>query len=181
MKMNKKAQATAMLFTLITISLVLVMVIAAFLFFFNSVDSALSGNQFAGQVNMSEANENTIGKMNDAFLNSSDLIGIFFLFGVVLAIMINGFLTRNSTPKLFFMIDFIIIIFAYILAVYVSNAYESILTAIPFTNLIASNLNNTSRFVLFLPIITVVTGFIAMILTYAGIPRTRAEAEVAGF
>lgn len=179
--MNRKGQATTMLFTLLAISLVLVLVISSFLFFFGAVDNALSGNQFAGQVNMSEANENTIGAMNDAFLSSADLIGIFFLFGVVLAIMINGFLTRDSTPKLFFMIDFIIIIFAYILSIYISNAYESILAAIPFTSLIASNLGNSSRFILFLPTITVVTGFIAMLLTYAGIPRTRAEAEVAGF
>ena len=179
--MNKKGQGTIMLFTLIVVSLVLVILISAFLFFFDAINTSLAGNQFAGQVNMSEASENTIGKINDAFLSSSDLIGIFFLFGVVLAIMINGFLTRNSTPKLFFMIDFLIIIFAYILAVYVANAYEEILLAIPFTNLIAANLNNSSRFILFLPIITVVTGFTTMILTYAGIPRTRSEAEVAGF
>ena len=86
-----------------------------------------------------------------------------------------------STPKLFFMIDFIIIFFSYILAVYISNSYEIVLALLPFQDLIVANINTSSRFVLFLPIITVVTGFITMIVTYAGIPRTKNETEVAGF
>ncbi len=179
--MNKKGQTTIPLFTLIVVALVFIIILGAFLYFFGIVTDSLSGDLIAGQVNVSNASANTVGQINDAFLSSADLIGIFFLFGVVFAIVINGFLTRNSTVKLMFMIDFLLIIFAYILAVYISNSYESILPLLPFKNLIASNLGKTSRFVLLLPIITIVTGFITMILTYAGIPRASEEAQVPGF
>lgn len=179
--MNKKGQTVVPVFTLIVVTLVFVIILGSFLYFFGIVTDSLSGNLIAGQVNLSNASANTIGKINDAFLSSSDLIGIFFLFGLILAIIINGFLTRNSTPKLMFMIDFLLIIFAYILAVYISNSYETILVLLPFKNLIASNLGKTSRFLLLLPVITIVTGFITMILTYAGIPRVSEEAQVPGF
>lgn len=181
MKMNHKGQSTIQLFTLIVISLVLVLVIGTYLFFFGFLNAAFQGDLNGGQVNLTEASDDTFGKINSGLINSADLIGIFFLFGVVFSIIITGFLTRNQTPKLMFMVDFLVLIFAYILAVYISNAYETILQTLPFTDLIAANLGNTSRFVLFLPTITVVTGFITIILTYAGIPRRRDELEVAGF
>ena len=179
--MNKRGQTTIPLFTLIAISLVVVILFGAFLYFFGIVDTSLSGDIQAGQVKLSEESSKTIGKINATFLSTADLMGIFLLFGLVFAIIINGFMNRNSTLKLMFMIDFILIIIAYILAVYVSNSYETLLPLLPFKNLIAANMNTTSNFVLLLPIITIVTGFITMILTYSGIPRTREEAEVAGF
>lgn len=179
--MNKKAQTTVPLLNLILVSLVFVLILGAFMLFFGEINDAFQGDLSAGQVNLTEASDDTIGKINEAYIDTADLLGIFFLFGLVFAIMINGFLTRNSTPKLFFMIDFIIILFAYILAVYISNAYESILQALPFVDLISTNLGNTSQFVLLLPVITAVVGFLTMILTYAGIPRTKTELEVAGF
>ena len=146
MKINKRGQTSVPLFTLITIALVLVIILGSFLYFYGIVDSSLAGNLQAGQVNLSEESTKTIGKINTGFLDSADLIGIFFLFGVVIAIMLNGYMMRNSTIKLMFMIDFMIIIFAYILAVYVSNSYETLLPFLPFKNLIASNLENTSNF-----------------------------------
>lgn len=178
---NKKGQTTIPLFTLIVTGFIFIIILGSFLYFFGIVNDSFSGDISAGSVNVTNSSANTIGKLNSAFLGTGDLIGIFFLFGVVFAIIINGFLTRNSTIKLMFMIDFLLIIFAYILAVYISNSYENILVFLPFSNLIATNLNNTSRFVLFLPVITVVVGFITMIVTYAGIPRTSEEAQVAGF
>lgn len=181
MKMNNRGQTTVPLFTLIIVSFVLVLVLGAYLFFFQIVDASFGGNLIAGQVNVTNESDNTIGQINDAFLSSADLIGIFFLFGVVFSIIINGFLMRNSTTKLMFMMDFIIIIFAYILATYISNAYETVLVLLPFTDLIISNANNTSRFVLLLPVITVVVGFITMMLTYSAIPRVSDEAQVPGF
>ena len=179
--MNNKGQTTILLPTLIVVSFMFVILLGTFAFFFQSIDDALSGNIQAGQVNVTNATDQTIGRISDSFLSSADLIGIFFLFGVVFSILISGFMMRNSTKKLFFMVDFIMVLFSYILAVYISNSYESILSSIPFADIINANINNTSRFVLFLPVITVITGFITMILTYSGIPRTKDESEVAGF
>lgn len=179
--MNKKAQTTVSLPMLIVVSFVFVIILGSFALFFTTVDEALQGDIVAGQVNASAASADTIGKISDSFLDAADLLGIFFLFGVVFSIIIAGYFARNTTSKMFFMIDFIIILFSYILATYIANSYETILLLLPFRDLIVTNLGNTSRFVLFLPVITVVTGFITMILTYGGIPSSRNEVEVAGF
>lgn len=178
---NKRAQVTVPLFNLIMVTFVFVLILATFIFFFTTIDSAFQGNIIAGQVNLTEASDDTVGKVSDGFISSADIMGIFFLFGVILSIILSGFMMRNKTSKLFFMIDFIIIVFAYILAVYVSNAYETVLLSLPFADLLATNLGNSSQFLLALPIITAVTGFITMIVTYAGIPSTRNQAEVPGF
>lgn len=179
--MNNKGQTTAQLLVMIPTAFIFILILGSFLLFFAEVDEALQGNLVAGQVNLTNASDNTIGAVRAGYFNGADLIGIFFLFGVIISIMINGFMMRNQTSKMFFMIDFLLIIFAYILAVYVSNSYETVLAALPFLDLINTNLSRTSQFTLLLPQITVVVGFITMILTYAGIPRARNEAEVPGF
>ena len=172
--MNKKGQFVLKdLFTFLVVSLLIVIIIIFMLYVFVQVDTALSGNIMAGQVNLSNESANTIGKITTAFLSNADLIGILFLFGLVLAIMLNGFLTREMNPTVFFVIDFIILIFAYILAVYISNSYETLLLFLPFKDLIITNMPQSSRFLLLLPKITLITGAITLIITYAGIPRTK--------
>jgi len=179
--MIKKAQTTVPIFTLITVAFVFAIILGTFAYFFGIVNSSFDNNLIAGQVNVTNASAQTVGLINNAFLDSADLLGIFFLFGVVFSILIAGFMMRDSTSKLFFMIDFFLIIFGYILAVYVSNSYETVLAVLPFSDLIIANVGNTSKFVLLLPQITVVTGFITMILTYSGIPKLKSGPEVAGF
>ena len=167
------------LFIFLVIALVIVIIVASFLYIYVQVDTALSGNIIAGQVNLSNASSQTIGKINTALLNNADIIGILFLFGLVIAIMLNGFLTREMNPSVFFVIDFIILIFAYILSVYISNSYETLLLLLPFKDLVVANMPQSSRFLLLLPKITLITGAITLIITYAGIPRTKEE-EVVG-
>ena len=179
--LTKRAQVTVPLFTFILIAFTFVIILGTFLFFFSTINAAFQGNLVAGAVNMTDASDLTIGQINSAYINSADLLGIFFLFGVIISIIFAGFLVREETPKLFFMVDFILVIFAYILAAYISNAYETILASLPFQSLIASDLNTTSRIILFLPPLTVITGLITMAVTYAGIPKRREELDVGGF
>ncbi len=166
---------------MIVVSLVFILVLGTMLYAFGIIDLNISGqNIIANDINISNLSANTVGQINTAFLDNADLIGLMFLFGMVLAMMINGFLIRNQNPALFFIIDFLIMIFAYILAVYISNSYETVLNAIPFNDVLIDNLGNSNRFMLLLPQITVITGMITMILTYSGIPKSQEEA-VAGF
>jgi len=131
-------------------------------------------------VNISNYSHLTIGQVNEAFLNTADLIGVLFLLGMILALFIGAWITREEGLGIFFMVDFIILLFSYFLAVYVSNNYGTILPLLPFTDLIASNMANTSRVMFVLPMLTAVIGFLMMVVAYAGIPRTREE-EVGGF
>ena len=183
MKINKDKRGIIgiELFEFIVTAFIIIIIIATLLFAFGIIDTELSGgNIVVGGSNISNDSTNTVGKINTAFLNTADLIGILFLFGMVIAIILTGFLTRERHPAVLFIVDIIILIFAYILAVYISNSYETILGVLPFTDLIASNLGNSSRFLLLLPKITLITGALTFIVTYAGIPKTREE-DVAGF
>lgn len=178
---NKKGFALEGIFEIIVVSLVFVLILGVFLYAFGIIDTSITGeNLVVGNTNVSNASANTIGKINTGFLDNADLIGILFLFGLILAMVINGFMTREENPPLFFIIDLLLIIFAYILAVYISNSYETILNVLPFNDVLIANMGNTNRFMLLLPKITVIAGVITMIVTYAGIPKSREEA-VAGF
>lgn len=181
MKFNRKGIALLDSFVVIAMSLVFMLMLGTMLYVFGVItDELVGGNFIGGQVNISNASLNTVGQINTAFLAQADLIGIFFLFGMIIAMIINGYFNRNSTHRLLFMIDFILLVFGYILAVYISNSWVTILAALPFVDIITANLNTSSRFMLLLPEITLVAGALTMIATYAGIPRSQ-QAEVAGF
>lgn len=178
---NKKGIVLEDTFTFIIMSFVFIIILGTFIYIFGVIDTSLSGgNIMAGQVNFSNESANTIGKLNTGLINAGDLIGILFLFGMVIGMILSGYVNRNSTPAIFFIVDFLIMIFAYIMAVYISNSYETILGILPFADIFISNLGNSSRFLLLLPKITLVATAITLIVTYAGIPRTKEE-EVAGF
>jgi len=179
---DKQGQALVGLITFSAIALIFVLLVATFLYVFGVVDSSFTSPEIVTNngVNISNYSELTVGKVNTAFLNSADLIGVLFIFGVIFALLISGYMMREVTMPLFFIIDFILLLFAYILAVYIANGYETIYLALPFKDLIISNLGNTSKIMLLLPKIVLVAGAITMILTYSGIPKSQEE-QVAGF
>ena len=94
--------------------------------------------------------------------------------------VITAFLTREKTIGIFLFFEIIIIVIAYIVATYIANMYELILTKLPFKDIFIDYLNSSSYFVLHLPLYTVIIGALIIIIAYAGIPKTREE-EVAGF
>ncbi len=181
MMKNKKGIVLVEIFTFLAIAFVFVLILGSFLYIYGTINTALTGTDIsAGQVNLTNESINTIGQINTGLLNSADLIGLLFLFGMVIAMIVNGFINRDRNPKVFFVIDFLIMLFAYILAVYISNAFETVLNALPFQSLLIENMGGSVRFMLLLPKITLITGALTLILTYAGIPKTKEE-EVAGF
>ncbi len=164
------------------ISFVVVLVLGTFLYSYNAITTSFttSGVTEVGQVNLTEATDNTIGRINTSMLNHANVIAIVFLFAMVIAMFLMAYITRDTNPAIFFAIDIFIIIFAYILAVYISNSYETVLGSIPFSSIFTTNLNYATSFLLALPKITVITGVITMIIAYSAIPKTKEE-EVAGY
>jgi len=177
---NRGISEIVRLFTLLVIALALVLIVGSYLYFFSFIDLAFQGDLQADAVNLTNSSDVTFGQVHDAFFSSADYIVIFFLFGEIILIMFAGFINRENTPKIFFMVDFLIILFVYILAVYISNAYETILLTLPYSDVFLSNLPMSSEVLLLLPYISVIVGFVTMILTYSGIPRRREELEVPG-
>lgn len=177
---NKKAQVTSQIFVMIILAFFFMIILGAFMYIFGIVDGALAGDINAGSVNLSNASAQTVGQINLGLLNSADLIGTMFIGGLILMVMLMGYMTREKTIKIFFFLEFFVVILSYIIAVYISNEWESLLTILPFSDLLIANAPVASGLMLFLPRIAVAVGFVTIILAYGGIPRTREE-EVVGF
>ena len=174
---NKKGQTTVGLLVFPILILIFILMTGTWLYVFGIVDDSL-GNQnivLSDNVNLSNISDDTLGQINTAFLNGADLIAIFFIFGYVISLFVVAYLTRGSTPLVFFAIDFLVILFAYILAVYISNSFGSILTSLPYASTIIANMSVSSTIMLNLPRIIIITGAIVMLISYAGIPRAKEE------
>ncbi len=180
MKSNRAQIQTGQLFLFIIVGFAFLILIGVFLYSFNIITTSLAGVESAGQVNFSNATANTLGQLNTGLLNNGGLIALFLLFGQVIAMIFVAYLTRESNPSVFFIFEILILIFAYILATYISNTYELVIASVPFESIFTNNLNFATTFMLRLPLIVVVVGVIMMIVAYAGIPKTKEE-EVAGF
>lgn len=173
--------ATADLFEFIVVGFIMIVVIGLFAYAFNLITDAVGQDVLVGQVNLSNATDLTIGKINDAILDKLNLIGMMILFGMILGMVVNAYFNRSKYPKLFFVLDIIILILAYIISTYVSNAYEIIITTDPFQSIFQTNLSSASTFLLRLPIYSVIIGIIIMIISYSDIPRSvRDELYMAG-
>ena len=159
----------------------MILFIGVALYVHNTVTSELlSVTTPVGSENLSNITANTIGKINTAFLNQANLMGVLLLLGMVGGMIFGAYLSRGRSPMIFLVVDIILMIFAYVIATYLANAYETILISLPFKSIFVENLNQASTFVLKLPLIVVITGVLIMIVSYSGIPKAREE-EVAGF
>ncbi len=178
---NKKGSVRIAMILFIVMSFIGVILLGVFVFAFNTITiSLLDQNVMVGAVNLSNATSDTLGQLNNGINNNANFIGAAFLFGMVIGLILAGYLTRKQNPAIFFVIDFVLIIFFYILATYMANAYETTLNAIPFASTFTETLPLASSFLLNLPLITIITGALVMLVSYAAIPGTKEE-EVAGF
>ncbi len=179
--MNKKGIATTNLFLFIVLAFIIIILLGVFMYAYNVITmSLLTTDVDVGAVNLSEATGDTMGQINTAMLSQGNVIAIIFLFAMAFALIFVEYFTRDKQPSIFIVIDILVILFAYILAVYISNAYERILTSVPFSSIFISNLSMATSFLLRLPKITLIIGAIIMIVSYAAIPKTKEE-EVAGY
>lgn len=174
---NKKGVATKNLFLFIILSFLVIIILGLFLYAYNVITISLLTTNVggAGAVNLTEATENTIGKINTAMLTHANVIAIIFLFAMAFALIFAAYLTRDESPAIFFVVDLLIIIFAYILAIYIANAYEGVLVSLPFQSIFVENLSMASSFLLALPRITLIIGALIMIVSYAAIPKVKEE------
>lgn len=178
---NKKGSVRMGMIFLIVFSFVAVILLGIFVYAFNTITiSLLDKSVMVGAVNLTNATSDTLGQLNNGINNNANLIGAAFLFGMVIGLIAAAYFTRKQNPALFFAIDIILIIFFYILSTYIANAYETTLNVIPFASTFTDTLPLASGFLLNLPLITIITGAIVMLVSYAAIPQTQEE-EVAGF
>jgi len=178
---NKKGSSVGILFFIIIASVTIIIVGGVLVYGLNQIVLGLtSTNSMVGAVNLTTATQQTLGQINTALINNANLYGVILIFGMFLGMMIGGFVIRDKFPKILFVFDIFILIFAYIIAVYLSNAYETAITSIPFSSIYTGTMPTASAFVLKLPFISLIAGAITIILSYSAIPRNKEE-QIAGY
>ena len=156
-----------------------IIILAILGFVFNSMYSGLNQDVMAGQVNMSNATEQTFGTFNTAFNNNLDLFGLFLIFGMIGGLLMASFLMRGKWDKLLIVVDLILMIAVYITAVLISNTYETLLNAsVGVISQFEGSMPKSSNFLLHLPRYVVVIGAVSMILFYSGIPKRESEQSI---
>lgn len=180
-KINKKGLSTIGIFPFIFYFFFIAIFLGITILIFNSVSEGLDHDVYIGQVNLAEINNQTFRQFEIALTDKADMLGIVLLLGMCLMLFMNAFLTGRNYPKLFMIIDIFIIIFAFILAVYISQIYETFINSTDIlTDIYINNIPNASKFILNLPLIVSTLGVIIMILTYSQMNRKEREANVLG-
>lgn len=174
-----KRGITFNIFYIIIMAVVGVILLGVFGFIFNSMYNGLNQDVMLGQVNLSNVTESTYGEFNTAYNNNLDLFGLFLIFGMIGGLFMASFLMRGKWDKLLIVVDLIMMIAVYIIAVVLSNYYETLLVASSgVISQFEGSMPKTSNFLLHLPRYVIIIGAVSMILFYSAIPKREGEREI---
>jgi len=179
---NKKAISNIGIMVLIFAAFLIVIIMGIFALIFYNVDNYLSSlNINVGAANLTDINDNTLGKISNGFLDSVDMISYVLIFSLILFMFVNAYFSRDKYPKLMIIIDILLLVFYYVVAVYISNAYYMFINSSSFLNVYPDYLPKASRLVMNLPLIVGIVGAIMMILTYSKLPKDEYESTISDF
>lgn len=149
---------------------------------FNLTTTNLSRDIDIGGTNLQDVVDDTLGQINAGLLNSADFIGYTLIFGMVLTMFLGAYYFRGQFPKVMMVVDILILVFAYILAVYITNTYELLINSTTQLSVYIDTLPKSSGFILKLPTFVSIIGVVMIILSYSGFPKTNeGEASVGEF
>lgn len=163
--MNKKG-AFVDLFLFMIIAFIILIVSAVFIYLGNRANTqlheTLDGKMF-GDVNGTEIVSQTVGKTAQTY-HALYWISILLMVGMILSIFIGSYMV--TTRPVFFIPYFIIMIIAIIVAVVMSNAYETVIAdptlAETFAGFIGANF-----IMAYLPIWITIIGFTGAIIMFS--------------
>ena len=170
---NKKGQMTIWMFLLIIGVFIFAILIFIGGLTIIKIDESLDQDIQIGQVNLQDVNDDTFGIYSDTFVNSADWWGISVIFGMVLGLFLSSFILRGRLPKWAVVLDIFIILAAFLVSLYISSAYSTLLEALaaagePFLETVTPK---TSMFIVNLPVFTVIIGVVMMMLFHASFPK----------
>lgn len=177
-KKNKKALATMDIMWFLFFAFLFVIFLGVAVFSFNLITTSLSIDAQLGQVNLEDVTDATLGQINTGFLNNADFMAAGVIFGMILAMMGNAYFFGRKYHRLWIIVDIVILVFAYILAVYLANAYEILINASTQFSVYLDHLPKISSFLLNLNRWVAVIGGIIMLLTYVNFLRGKDELQV---
>ncbi len=136
---------------------------------FHSIDLEI-GNQ-----NFTQVYDDTLGQGIDSFLAMADYMGISILLGMLILIIITSYIF-SSKKRLWILIEFVILIVSFIIAVTLQRAYDTIInSSTVLLDVYSNQLTTTSTFILNFPSIIVITWAISVIVAYGALPKPKRE------
>ncbi len=183
MAMNKTGKLNAlMIFVLIFLGVLAIIIMGIFVYGGNLVEQTFhSIDVVIGDQNFTEVYDDTLGKGINAFLNGADEYGLGLLLGMIILMVILSF-TFSENQKTWIVLEFVILIVAFIFAVMIQNTYNIIInSSTTFLDIYSVDLIKSSKFILNLPIIVPIVWAFIVILTYGISKRPRRTGEGIGF
>lgn len=164
--MKKKGQLFD-IFVILVVMFVTFLFFAGFLYGYNLLTAQVTSVQTDSSiVNITSAAQSTFGQINTG-LQSLKWISLVIVISMIISIMVSNFLVRAH--PVFFIVYVMITIAAVIFSVYISNAYESILTASNPLTAELQSFRGMDYIMLHLPIWTTIIGFIGAIFLFIGV------------
>lgn len=162
--MNKKGSILDMIVFVVSV-IIVVLVLALLYYAWGKIDTAVQG--IRGNTVLENAIDTTFGQVTPAF-ETLKWWSYMIIFALIISMFITNFLRRVSP---FFIILYIfMIIIAVVLSVNISNQYETLLSDASIGPTLQS-FQGSTFIVLYLPVWTIVVGFIGLIFLFAGILR----------
>ena len=104
--------------------------------------------------------------MNRSLIAQMDQISLIILFGILIVMGLVGIGLAQEHPRIFFLVDAFLLVGVFIMADFISGAYETIISNPSLNAVSTENLPNQAKFILNLPIWATLTGLLIMVFTY---------------
>ena len=165
---NKKGNLISTL-SWISVSFVILIFFAAWIFAHGLLTEALVSLPNVGNVNVSSIAQQTFGEINSA-LNSLKVLAFLMIFAIGLSTLITSALTKSN--PVFFIVHIFVTVVVFVFGVEVSNAYESLLTN-PLLGSTLAGFTGGNYIMLNLPTYIIIFGVMGAILISIGLIRDR--------
>ena len=183
MAMSKAGKLNSlMIFVLIFLGFMGIIIMGIFVYGGNLVNQTFKSIDVTiGDQNFTEVYDATLGKGINAFLNSADEYGLGLLLGMIILMVIISY-SFAEKQKTWIVLEFVILIVAFIFAVMIQNAYSTVInSSTTFLNIYSIDLIKSSKFILNLPIIIPIVWCFIVTLVYGISKRPKRIGEDIGY
>ena len=156
-----------MLFVLIFLGFIAIFMMGIFVYGATLIDQTMrSLDVQIGNVSFQDAYNDTLAIGINAVLDGADNYGLGLLLGMIAVIAISSFMFKEK-QKVWIVAEFAILIIAFILAVTIQRAYDTVInSSTVLLDIYSIDLVNSSKFILNLPIIIPIVWAFIVILAY---------------
>lgn len=165
---NKKGQApTMMIVVFVFFAAFMVIGFGVLYYATQQADGIIGGisGLVIGDLTFAQTYQDTLGQGMTAFLNTLSGMALALVLGMIIVMLIIGF--KLDSSRLWILLDLLVIVGAFIAAVYLSETFETFINSSADILAVFSNdFQLPSNFILNLPAIVIIVGALIMIVTY---------------